>query len=250
MLSPSKRLETVEELRRVLVERFREAIPEARSPRGPSLPSGWLALDAKLPSGGLCPGEIASLHAAPGSGALSLASSWAREASRRGEPTLVVDAQGSTLPHGWVIAPAEPRESWAALDIALRSGAFGLLQLLDPPSAGRGVGARLVRLMRAHEARLLLLHEASASPARHARDPFEPTHQLHLEPMRSRWLRAPSGQTPLGRSLRLRREGRVGGAFEVEIFHEDLQTDRLHPAPRIADRRASSRTARGQGPRG
>ncbi|NOY94083.1 MAG: hypothetical protein GXP55_23105 [Deltaproteobacteria bacterium] len=203
------------------------------------MPSGIAALDAVLAHGGLRAGEV--LRFAGHAGALSLGSSWAREASRRGEPVLVIDARTATLPHAWieppeatapiwVISPRDPAEAWPALDVGLRSGAFGLALLIDPCSAPRGAGPRLMKLLRQHHGRLLLLGEPRLPRAR----------TLEVWSLDSRWDESPLGATPARRRL----AAREGAGPVAEIWREDTLTDRLRPAPRVADRRAAQHSSK------
>jgi hypothetical protein len=214
----------------------------ARPRRGgdDALASGWAPLDAVLAHGGLVHGALAALHADPGAGALALASSWAQAASRAGEPVAAIDALGSTLPHPWVeprgarapiwvIAPPSPREAWAALDLALRSGAFGLVIALDLPAPPPpGAGARLRRLARDHATRVIV----AGAP------PFTPDLRIQLRADRVEWLEGPTGAAPDARWLALRCTADAT-SISCEVRRDDALTDRLHPAPRAPDRRAA-----------
>jgi len=233
--------DVVEALRARIAARFPDATPTPRAPEGPALPSGVSELDAVLAHGGLRPGEALRFEGHAGAGALSLGSSWAREASRRGEPVLVVDARATTLPHAWVeppdaqapiwvVSPAAPEEAWPALDVGLRSGAFGLALLIDPPAAPRGAGPRLEKLLREHHGRLLLLGGPSLPRAR----------TLELWSVDSSWDESPLGDAPARRHLEARE---AMGPIAV-IPREDTRTDRLRPAARVADRRAAQHSSK------
>ena len=232
--------------RREIIEQLRARIlgplpprPAGRPCPGLVLPSGWDAVDGALPNGGLGPGETAVLEGPPGSGRLALAGSWARSAAERGEAALVVDAGSVTLPHVWteppgapapiwVVRPRRPAEAWPALDIALRSGAFGLLVLLEPDPPRPGVAARLLRLCREHGCRVIL-----TGPA-----PFRPTAHLTLRAVEVRWRSAPVGDAPELRSLRVSLDSPGTVACErTEVQRDDSATDRLRARPRAPDRR-------------
>jgi hypothetical protein len=246
MASPARRT-AVETLRAALRERFgAEVDAELRRPvDGEPVPSGWSRVDRAL-DGGLRPGRTVLVEGAPGAGSLALASSWAREVCRRGEAVVVLDAAGSALPHAWVEPPdasgpiwalhAGEREVWPALDIALRSGAFGLVVLLEPPGAPGGIGARVLRLARANGTRLVVTQWPGRAP------PWTPSHRIELASGVVRWVHGPCGAAPLERHVEVscgdgRRQPVPVGP---ERRADDARTDRLRPAPRAADRRPPS----------
>jgi hypothetical protein len=251
-MSSAARRTAVETLRSALRERFgAEVDAELRRPVvGEPVPSGWTRVDRAL-DGGLRPGRTALVEGAPGAGSLALASSWAREACRRAEAALVLDAAGSALPHAWVEPPdgAAPiwalqvgeREVWPAFDIALRSGAFGFVVLLEPPTAPHGIGARALRLARAGGARVLV----TQWPGRAA--PWSPSHRIQLAAGVVRWVRGPCGAAPLERHLEVRCGDGRGEPVPVgtERRAGDARPDRVRPAARAPDRRPpSGRTGR------
>jgi len=223
---------TIEALRAEIGERFREAIPASGEAPGPALSSGWERVDALLPHGGLRPGESLAVEAAPGAGGVALLSSWVRAASRAGEPAAVVDPSPSCLPHPWVepedgdapiwIVTPTPADFWPAVDVLLRSGAFGLLALVEPPTAPTGVGPRLSRLLRKRSGRLLVLGQA----------PFPPSARLCLRTTALRWCPSPLGEAPTERQLSI-----TSALGHAEVHRDDTRTDRLRAAPRAADRR-------------
>jgi hypothetical protein len=246
MALPAEKLSTLEALRSRIAERFRGTVPQggATPSPGPALASGWPAVDGQLL---LRPGDMVTVHAPPGAGGLALASAWAQAAVARDEPVLVVDAEGSSLPHPWVtpaharaplwvVVPPRPVEAWPAVDIGLRSGAFGLVVLLDPPPPPRGAGPRLTHLARTRQARLVL--------SRWRRWPsgegLSLGPRLHLQATRVDWAESPMGAAPTTRVLEVRL-GTAGGVLdENEVMHHDeVRTDRLRPSPRAADRRPS-----------
>lgn len=238
MTAPARALES---LRAALRERFGAEIdPELRRRReGVPMPSGWSAVDRAL-GGGLRPGESAAVEGSPGAGSLALAASWAAEVSKRAEPVFVVDPSRTALPHAW-IEPEEARapiwvariggaEVWPALDIALRSGAFGLAVLLEPPPAPPGVGLRVQRLVRTHAARVVLTQWPGHAP------PWTPSHRVRLAAGSVRWVTGPTGAVPIERRLEV--------SCDVERAStersNEVLTDRLRPAPVTPDRRPSS----------
>ncbi len=232
----------MEALRAELRERFREAVvevpPEGEAlARGPALSSGWERVDALLPGGGIRAGESLGVDAEAGSGGIALLSSWAREASRQGEPVAVLDAGASCLPHPWVEPPdgeasiwvvmPEPPDLWPSVDILVRSGAFGLLILVDPPSPPPGVGHRLKRMLRRRQGRLLVLGSS----------PFPSARRLRLQMTGLRWTPSPVGDAPSERELSITSSERFEGArSETTVHRDDARTDRLRPTPRVADR--------------
>jgi hypothetical protein len=249
MALPAERLPTLEALRTRIAARFRGTSPEGGVPPspGPALACGWPAIDGRYL---LRAGDTVTVHAPPGAGGLSLASAWARAAVVEKEPVLVVDAQDASLPHPWVtpagakaplwvVAPPRPAGAWPALDIALRSGAFGLLVLLDPPPPPPGAGPRITHLVRTRQARLVIcggLRGPGWSSGIH----------LHLRPTRIHWTTAPTGAAPAARTLEVHvptgmHDGAREGAWDEQrmMRDDDVCTDRLRPAPRAPDRRPS-----------
>lgn len=208
---------------------------------GVPIASGFDELDAWL-GGGLWPGQSARIDGPPGAGGVSISSAWARSAASVGEPVLVVDAGGRALPHAWVepddgsapiwvVRPARPAEAWPAVDIALRSGAFGLVVLLDPPTAPRGAGPRLLRLARGRAVRLLLRGDA----------PFRADALIRVAASPVRWRVAPIGDAPAPRELEI-----TCGDRTTKVRCRDVDSDRLRAPARAADRRPShDRSRRG-----
>ena len=244
MTLPSK-TDDIAALRSVIVERFGgAALPEGgQSLRGTPLGSGWDVVDDALLGGGLAPGETALIDAVAGAGALALASSWARQASRLGEPVAVLDVGGCSLPHPWIEPPGarapiwvvtltERRQCWPAIDMALRSGAFGMVLLLDAAAPPRGIGARLLSLVRQRETRLVVSGAL----------PFSPTVRIRMRLERIHWDESPVGKLPARRQLSVScSPGRGAVSGFSEVMRADHLTDRLHPRARIADRRPAPR---------
>jgi hypothetical protein len=159
-------------------------------------------------------------------------SAWARNACRAGEAVAVVDPSPACLPHPWIepdasagaiwVITPDAREAWAATDILLRSGGFGLVALLDPPPPPQGSGARVLRLLRTRGNRLVL-----RGPA-----PFRPTFTVELRARSIEWAEAPVGLAPAASAVEVRCGGRA-----TELRSAPTLTDRLRPAPTAPDRR-------------
>ncbi|MFK7985240.1 MAG: hypothetical protein AB8I08_04345 [Sandaracinaceae bacterium] len=259
---PASAFERVESLRSALRARFGARVdPTVRRERraGEPIPSGWTRVDAAV--GGLRPGESVLVDGAPGAGSLALASSWAREASIRGVPVLVIDGLGSSLPHAWVEAEAarapvwvvrcatphaesDTAPLWPALDVALRAGAFGLALVLDPPLSAPGVGARIVRLAQEHGTRLLLTQSRLAGAGARRAPPWPPTHRVGLRAGSVRWVEGPAGAAPVERTLEVVGErGQEPGTDDTAEGERrrDLGPNRMCPDPRTPDRRPPSK---------
>ncbi len=239
MVVPARR-PVVDALRTALRERFGAEIDPRRRLEGEPIPSGWTHVDRGV-HGGLRPGESALLVGAAGSGSLALATAWARETARRGEPVIAFDAGGTCAPHAW-IEPEDARapiwvvrtrggEVWAALDIALRSGAFGMAVLLEPPPAPSGVGVRVARVARERGTRVVV----TQWPGIHAA-PFAPTHRIGLTAGLVRWIEGPLGAVPSTRRVEVV-VGSEAGRVEIDA---GASPDRLRPLPRAPDRRPPS----------
>lgn len=252
MVDPARR-SVVDDLRTALRERFGASIEPRRRLDGDAIPSGWTHVDRGI-GGGLRPGESALVFGSAGSGTLALAASWARETARRGEAVLVLDGAGTSLPHAW-IEPEDARapmwavrtrggELWAALDVALRSGAFGMAVVLEPPPAPSGVGPRIARVARERGARVVLAQGAYAAP-------WAMTHRIGLAAGLVRWIDGPLGAAPSARRV----EVTVGDGERAGVELDDpaqVGSDRLRALPRAPDRRPPSgrggRTRRTRGP--
>jgi hypothetical protein len=231
-----------EELRTRIIQYFRDAT-RLEEESGVAIPTGWAALDAVLPGGGLAPGETAVLEGSAGGGALALAAAWAKSALVHGEPVAIVDTFGSALPHAFLdvpsgrdapplflIAPPEPRHAWAAIDIVLRGGGFGLVVALEPGAPPSGGGGRVRRLVKERRSRLVISGHA----------PFTPSMHVTLVPRAVEWDSAPTGSTPSRRWMEVQCQRKGASTPSVEVSREDVVTDRMRPHPRAPDRRPSS----------
>lgn len=228
--------------RRLQLDALRALLPERPSerPSGALVPSGWSSVDRSI--GGLGPGQVAAVEGSPGAGSLALASSWAGHAVRRGEPVVVFDAAGSALPHAWVepedaraaiwCVRAGERDLWAGVDLALRSGGFGLVVLLEPPSAPPSASARTLHLLAEHGTRLLVSHW----PGRFA--PVRATFRIRLAAGTVRWVVGPTGAAPSGREVEVScaRAGTPLPPAHVEP-REDVALAGVRAPARAPDRR-------------
>jgi hypothetical protein len=138
----------------------------------PGLPTGFAALDAILPGGGIPAGRITELLAPPGLGKTTIGRSLVAATITAGRCVAWIDATRTLDPRDWVSAsmdgdalwvvrPADPaRAPWCA-DLLLRTGAFALVVLDGAPVLPRVVAVRLAQLARDADAALLLLGEGT-----------------------------------------------------------------------------------------
>lgn len=237
MALPAEKLASVAALRLELEQRFRDAIPDVRPLDGVALGTGIARLDELLPNGGLRPGESALVDAREGAGLTTLLSSWARTAALAGETVAVVDATDEASPHAfvepegaraaiWTILP-RPNEAYPALDVLLRSGAFGLLLVRGAPPALRDVGSRVQALARDRRCRLVFCDNA----------PLRTNVRMTLRLRGIDWLEAPVGAMPRARRI----EASVGHRT-VELVLDRSDGSRMRLLPRTADRRTGRST--------
>ena len=135
---------------------------------------GIPALDALLPSG-LARGQITAFDAPLGSGGTALLLALAETTLRADEGVAFVDAARSLAPQAaahlsplgrfWVIRPRGTESAWWCADILLRTGAFGLVIVDQPPAPPRTVAVRLQRLARDKDAALVVRDAQSRSRA-------------------------------------------------------------------------------------
>lgn len=135
----------------------------------PGLPTGLAALDAVLPGGGLPPGRITELLAAPGLGKTTVARALVTTTIASGRCVAWIDATRTLDPKTqitdsdalWVVRPTDStRAPWCA-DLLLRTGAFALVVLDGAPVLPRVVAVRLAQLAREADAVLLLLGDGT-----------------------------------------------------------------------------------------
>ncbi|HEY3354464.1 MAG TPA: hypothetical protein VGQ83_14530 [Polyangia bacterium] len=171
---------TVARLRAELVRRFPTAVPRPAPRAAAALATGYPALDAVLPDGGLPRGRISEIVGPPSSGKLSVALGVLAQLTRQGELCAFIDGRGEffapsaeaagvDLGRLLVVRPAPPLCLEAA-GVVVQSRAFALA-VLDTGAAGappRGVGRGMIgggppdrsaRLEAAHAARLRRLCE-------------------------------------------------------------------------------------------
>ena len=118
---------------------------------------GIPALDEML-QGGLPRGQITALDAPLGSGGTALLLALAETTLRADEGVALVDAARSLAPQAaahlsalgsfWVVRPRGTEGAWWCADVVLRTGAFGLVIVDQPPVLPRPVAVRLQRLAR------------------------------------------------------------------------------------------------------
>lgn len=180
-------------------------------------PSQWLDT--------LDPGHALAIE---GSGGLSLVIDTIHR--RAVEGVLVVDVEATSSPEGWahpeiyVVVPSTIREAWLALDLALRSGAFGLVVSLDLPRDPRfspRYGSRIRSALRTSASRLVMVGERAA---------FSVPRRVRVASRSIDWTRGPLGDAPHSRSFAVD----VGGGPVVTIH-----TDCVHPAADTPRARAS-----------
>ncbi len=228
------------DLHELIARRFPRAL-RTDQPRRELLSSGWPYLDQSL-EGGLARGELLWVHARPGGGGLSLASTWARRVAATGGCVLVVDARDTTLPHAWVpssthgaiwVVRPQREQAWFALDLALRAGGFELVVALDAPHARDA--ARVRQLVRERETRLVLVGDVA---------PLTTSLTAGISVEGIEWIGAPHGDAPQSRTLRVSAESQPEGVtvVEVGIIVVDVHTDRLRSRPRAPDRSTSRHT--------
>jgi hypothetical protein len=112
---------------------------------------------------------LVEISGALGSGRLSLVLPTVATLTAQGEPVAVVDPLNMVYPPGWgvclaqllLVQPGHERALWCTEQL-LRSGAFGLVLLLDPPRLGRS-GYRLARAAEAGGSTGILLVERGNS---------------------------------------------------------------------------------------
>ena len=113
---------------------------------------------------------LVEISGALGSGRLSLLLPTVATLTAQGEPVAVVDPLNMVYPPGWdgvclaqllLVQPGHERALWCTEQL-LRSGAFGLVLLLDPPRLGR-TGYRLARAAEAGDSTGILLVERGNS---------------------------------------------------------------------------------------
>jgi len=152
---------TLPQLHIVLPEQLQRFVPAAR--RG--LAFGIPPLDAMLPLG-LPRGQITAFDAPLGSGGTALLLALAETTLRADEGVAFVDAARTLAPQAaahlaglgpfWVIRPRGTESAWWCADVLLRTGAFGLVVVDQPPPPVRAVAVRLQRLARDKDAALVM----------------------------------------------------------------------------------------------
>jgi len=155
-------LQLVQQLERLLPARTR------------GLAFGIPALDTLLPQG-LPRGQITALEAPLGSGGTALLLALAETTLRLDDGVALVDAARSLAPQAaahlaafgrfWVLRPRGTESAWWCADVLLRTGAFGLVVVDQPPAPPRTVAIRLQRLARDKDAVLVVREAMNGQPS-------------------------------------------------------------------------------------
>jgi hypothetical protein len=168
----------VAQLRAELVRRFPSAVPRpAPAPAAAALATGYPALDAILPGGGLPRGRISEIVGPPSSGKLSIALGAVAQLTRAGELCAFIDPRRQFFPPSAEAAGAElgrllivrppPALMLEAACVVAQSRAFALVVLDGGAAAGGGPqqahAARLRALCEEGDTALLLLSEGRAA---------------------------------------------------------------------------------------
>lgn len=138
--------------------------------QGEVVPTGFPALDALLPRGGLPRGQVIEWDGPRSSGKTTLLRFVLARLREAGEAVAVVDGArtlyapdwvGSKRGLFWVVRPPDPVEAAWSADLLLRSGAFGAVALDLGAGAGRPGLRRWAGLRRGVAVRLGRLAEES-----------------------------------------------------------------------------------------
>ncbi len=131
---------------------------------GEHVPSGVSGLDAV--TGGWPRPGVSAIVGAPGSGRLGWVLPALRRLTAEDRPVAIVDTQGWLNPPGLpgvnldrlvLVRPGAAQALWAAEQLA-RSGALGIVLLLDPPPFGRA-GRRLRHAVEAGHSALIVVSD-------------------------------------------------------------------------------------------
>lgn len=177
----------------------------------------------------LQPGQAMAIEACPGAGALSLVSELAHARADRG--VVVIDVGGTSAPHAWahpqiyVVVPSTARDGWLALDLVLRSGAFGLVVSLDlprDPQLSPRYASRIRGALAKSPSSLWLVGEESA---------FSVPRRMRIATEAIEWTRGPLGDAPHARSFAVD----VGGG---PVVTTPVRTRCVHSPAHPSHRRA------------
>jgi hypothetical protein len=226
-----------------------------RAGDGAAIPSGIEALDRALSDGGVPSGRLTEIQGARGSGRTTLVRHLVLAAVQSRRWVAVIDASRTLAPREWAEAgesgrlwvirpPGADRSAWCA-DILLRSGAFSLVVLDNPPALPRPVAIRLTRLAKEHDVALIVVSDhpviGSAVRLRVKRARPEPGSRKTL----------PQAPGPEPQALSSERiticidKGGTHHAVEVSCAFEMARRLRAHPE--VPDRRGvATRNRRGK----
>ncbi len=232
-------------LQRLPVDRLALVTPEAPA-AAEFLSTGIAALDAVL-RGGIPRSRITEITGPLGAGKTTLVRQLVATTIASGTGVAYIDATRTLDPADWasldtgwlrVVRPSDPaRAVWSA-DVLLRSGAFALVVLDDPPPLSRETAMRLAALAREKAAALVVLDETSRlrvgvnvrMEVRKRGGRWGSDRARHLQP----------ASTSVS-DVTLQR----GGAREsIEVSHVVVVPNRLHTHPEVPDRRGVARNAR------
>ncbi|HEX4130364.1 MAG TPA: hypothetical protein VHZ24_09990 [Pirellulales bacterium] len=226
--------------------RLRELEHAARPTEQPPISTGFSALDAILPAGGLRPGTLVEwLAEAPGCGAGSLAVAAAVQVDRTGRTVVVVDGQEEFYPPG---AADQGLDLDRTLLVRTRS-ARDELWAIDQVLRCRGVGAVLAWPERCDQRTLrrwqLAIEQCGGlgllvRPERVRDEPCWADLRLRVATLP---VELPDSQpaSSVGRRLRVEllhgRGAMAGGTVELELNHETNSLHRPGAKPKDGNRR-------------
>ncbi len=215
------------------------------------LSTGIAALDAAL-RGGVPRGRVTEITGPLGAGKTTLVRQLVATTIAGGSGVAYVDATRTLDPADWaaldtrwlrMIRPSDTaRAAWSA-DVLLRSGAFALVVLDDPPQLSRETAMRLAALAREKAAALVVLNE---SP----RLRVGVNLQMEVRKRSGRWGDKRNQLTHPSRTSAFDVCLQRGGAREsIEVSHVVVVPHRLCAHPEVPDRRGVGRRSGGQAAR-
>ncbi|HEY2804786.1 MAG TPA: hypothetical protein VGI92_02920 [Gemmatimonadales bacterium] len=246
-----------------LPRRLERLIPARHRGLGFGIPE----LDALL-AGGVPRGQITALDAPLGSGGTALLLALAETTLNGDEGVAFVDAARSLAPQAaahlavrgafWVIRPRGTESAWWCADVVLRTGAFGLVIVDQPPVLPRAMLVRLQRLARDKYAALVVRDGRTGGRADgqlKTAPSYCPSVRLRVSPSDSGFIPAVPGSGaawPGPRTVRVTIE-KGGAPRAAEVSVGLAVPHRLRPHWAVRDRRAGaggrSISGRGQRPR-
>lgn len=224
----------IAELRRLLEERFPDALPVAYRTTA-AVATGVRALDRILPGGGLPRGRVSSW--VPGGGATAVLRAACEAVVRRGERAAWVEGRGVEAGFPWgagpmVVRPSGARDALLSAEELLRSGGFGLVVLVGP-ALPDVEGVRLSRAAREGGSALVVVSDKVRSAAVRLRS--------RIAPEGYRWRRGALGEPVEVEAVEMEVEVRAPGAnartvFQLPVARHEV---RLSLEPGRVDRRGA-----------